>query len=319
MSACSICALYLLAPAMLGTLTIQDDGQHATVLENGQPVLVYNYGEVTPPENVDAKFRRSCYIHPLYGLDGEVMTQDFPFDHRHHRGVFWAWPTCTVGERKADIWILDGVRQTHEKWLKQDTSGACAELEAQNVWRFDDAPDLPTVRETVSMHVWPADGDTRPIDFRLVFENVGTEEVTICGSVAEDKGSLKGYGGLCYRPDAKRMPMSFTAAGGPVPEDVFTLDTPWCDVAFPKEKDGKELSGLAIFQHPHNIDYPDDGWLVRHYGFLGASWPRVDPYHLKPGQSVTLLYRMLLHRGDAASAGVAAAYKAYAEQAAAEK
>jgi AcrR family transcriptional regulator len=49
--------------------------------------------QITDDRSMDVpeKFRRSCYIHPLYGLDGEVMTEDFPVDHRHHRGVFWAW------------------------------------------------------------------------------------------------------------------------------------------------------------------------------------------------------------------------------------
>jgi hypothetical protein len=35
---------------------------------------------------------RSDYIHPLYGLNGEMLTNDWPdADHPHHRGIFWAW------------------------------------------------------------------------------------------------------------------------------------------------------------------------------------------------------------------------------------
>jgi len=54
-----------------------------------------------------------------------------------------------------------------------------------------------------------------------------------------------------------------------------------------------------------------DGWILRHYGFLGASWPHLEPYVLEPGESVTLRYRVLVFRGDAARAGVAQAHAAY--------
>src|SRR3954469_3293755 len=45
--------------------------------EGAQPVLVYNYGVITNSTLTDAA-PHSCYVHPLYGLDGEVLTGDFP-------------------------------------------------------------------------------------------------------------------------------------------------------------------------------------------------------------------------------------------------
>ncbi len=75
------------------------------VTEQKNPVLVYNHGVITD-EKVPAKdTRRSrgCYIHPLWGLNGEVLTDDFPKDHYHHHGVFWAWPHVEIGERESSI------------------------------------------------------------------------------------------------------------------------------------------------------------------------------------------------------------------------
>ena len=43
------------------------------------------------PKSHHGKFQRANYIHPLYDLEGNVLTEDFPSDHRHHRGIFWAW------------------------------------------------------------------------------------------------------------------------------------------------------------------------------------------------------------------------------------
>ncbi|HEX2522993.1 MAG TPA: DUF6807 family protein, partial [Terriglobia bacterium] len=54
-----------------------------------QPVLVYNHGVMTSQSAPKAK-GRSSYFHPIYGLNGEVLTDDFPKDHVNHRGLHWA-------------------------------------------------------------------------------------------------------------------------------------------------------------------------------------------------------------------------------------
>src|SRR5215204_623293 len=64
--------------------------------EGERPVFVYNHGIISR-QGVPADRARSSYIHPLYGLDGEVLTDDFPTDHFHHRGLFWAWPHVKIG------------------------------------------------------------------------------------------------------------------------------------------------------------------------------------------------------------------------------
>ena len=58
--------------------------------EGDKPVLVYNHGLIAKPDVAGAR-ARACYFHPVYGLDGEVLTDDFPKDHLYHRGMYWAW------------------------------------------------------------------------------------------------------------------------------------------------------------------------------------------------------------------------------------
>ena len=290
---------------------IDDNGSALTVQENDAPVLTYNYGMVEPPKRVDEHYRRACYVHPLYGLDGEVLTQDFPIDHRHHRGVFWTWPRSTYAGAPMDVWLLDGVRPETLEVKKKEASADEAVIEVTNAWRYDDTPDKPIVKEDVTITVHPADEMTRAIDFDLTFTNVSDKEVVIRGSQDNDKtGVVKGYGGLCFRPDATRQPMHFTYQGGVQEEDVLSLDTPWCDVSFPVERKSDILSGAAIFAHPGNPE-PHDGWILRNYGFLGASWPHTKEHPMAPGDSFRLRYRLLVHKGDAEAAGVAGAFEEY--------
>lgn len=141
--------LLLAAPLAHAAFTLDDDGKALTVLENGKTVLTYHYTLVPPPAGVDDKYRRACYIHPLYGLDGETLTEDFPKDHRHHRGVFWAWPNSAIGDKPIDVWEFKGVREIHEAWLAKEAGTDKAEIAAKNVWVYDDAPNDPQIRETI--------------------------------------------------------------------------------------------------------------------------------------------------------------------------
>ena len=71
-----------------------DDASTVRIVEDGTPVLVYQQQE----KSLDGKWPRAGYVHPMYDLNGEVFSEDFPQDHRHHRGVFWAWHHLSVGD-----------------------------------------------------------------------------------------------------------------------------------------------------------------------------------------------------------------------------
>lgn len=286
----------LCAAAASAEFTFDDQNGTLKLLENGKPVLDYRYETVKPPLGVPAHFARACYIHPLYDLNGKIITQDFPIDHFHHRGVFWAWPECKAAGRPMDVWSLTDVHQHHEEWLTREAGKDKAVVAVRNRWAFDDAPDKAIVREEVRFTVQPADEVGRSVDFDIKISNVSDGPVTFLG--AKDKG----YGGFCFRPDASKRPLVFTTAQGVSPEDALRFDTPWADVSW--KSDGAD-TGVAIFEHSSNPGYPFPGWIFRHYGFLGASWPHEQEHLVKPGESFQLRYRLYIHNGDAEKGQVA--------------
>lgn len=297
-------AVVFCAGTAYAEFTFEDNGYRLTLLEDGKPVFAYNYTTVAAPAGVDAKFARACYIHPLHGLDGEVLTQDFPIDHRHHRGVFWAWPLTRIGDRPADVWACDGIYQHHEEWVQKEAGADKAVIAVRNFWSYADAPETPVGREEASYTVWPANGAGRAIDCRFKFTNITQENVTFLGA----KG--KGYGGFNYRPDASRGPQVFTTCDGLRREDALSYNTPWVDCTSMSEKDGK-VAGVAVFQHAANPGYPFPGWILRHYGFLGACWPHEREHVVQPGESIELEYRLYVHRGNAETGNVTEAFSEY--------
>lgn len=293
------------AGAAWAGFSVNDDGKALTLLENEKPVLTYQYTRVDPPEGAPEHFWRMGYIHPLYGLDGEVLTEDFPLDHFHHRGLFWGWPKSMAGDKPMDIWAVAGARQIFEKWLDQDITDSYARIGVSSLWMLDDDPQ-PKVRENVYMTVYQADDKGRNIDFVLQFQNVCRQDVTFLGA------DNKGYGGFNFRPDATKKPFAFTTAKGPQPdgEDALEFQTPWADISYKQGENGP-VAGVAMYQHPANPGYPHKGWIFRHYGFLGACWPHLETYTLAQGDYFELRYRLYVHRGSAEEAAVAERFAAF--------
>jgi hypothetical protein len=293
---CAASFLAGLAP-LFGSFSFEDDGAGLTGLENGQPVLTYNYGRMDPPEGVAKEYWRSNYIHPVYGLDGEVLTDDFPADHLHHRGIFWTWPFVSVAGRSTDPWTLRGSRQLFREWVAKEAGGERARLAFRAGWQFDEERE-PFIVEDVEVVVHPAAGHVRAIDFRIQLTNVSPGDVTIGGS------GRSGYGGFNFRPDGSRPEVRIATSQGTLSQDSLTVETPWASFSSVVPESDRR-AGAAIFQHPGNPGYPHPGWILRHYGFLGHSWPHFERHTLAPAEEATLRYRVLLHRGSAEEADVA--------------
>ncbi|MBI1318056.1 MAG: hypothetical protein GC168_03770 [Candidatus Hydrogenedens sp.] len=311
-------ALVLLASmAASAEFQIDDDGQQLTIRDGGEPVAVYHYGFVVPERKAQYRLRRACYFYPLYSPSGAVITEDFPVDHLHHRGLFWAWPEAKTGGRTMDTWLMPDCRQYHIAFESRDAGPDSASFVAKSRWAFDDTPDAGLLEETVSVTFHAATDGKRPMDLAITLTNVTDAPFLLDG---QSDGN-KGYGGLCYRAapaeglpyaqrkDAEHSPYRFFTAQGGVGEDQLEFDSPW--VALDAPAADERRAGAAIFQHPSLPGYPHHGWMLRHYGFLVQSWPHREPYTIEPGASVTLRYRVVLFDGPGSEAGLAEDYERF--------
>jgi hypothetical protein len=204
------------------------------------------------------------------------------------------------------------MRMHFVEFLAKEAGEDRAQLVVRNEWRFDGDDDA-IAEETATITVYPAAETGRYVDCRIEVKNITDEPIFIAGSQAMDRplGVIKGYGGFNYRPDATRRPRQITVADGPLERDALTVDSAWADYSSATRENPDEWAGVAIFQHPDNPDFPHDGWILRHYGFLGQSWPHAVGTTVAPGESFALEYRLYVHRGTAEDAQVAEAFEAF--------
>lgn len=270
--------------------------------EGDRPVLVYNYGVITGehvPEK-DHRRTRACYIHPVYGLDGEVLTDDFPKDHYHHHGIFWTWPHVEIDGKQHDLWAGASIRQQFVRWLDREAGADSALLAVENGWFVGNEK---VMAEEVRILTHPAGEKSRSIDLDFTWTPVG-KPITLWGAGG------KSYGGLTMRfKPGPRETTTITVPSGPTTADLPNTPLAWADFTS-QFGDGDQRSGAAIFVPRDHPDYPPT-WLTRHYGPLCVGWPGVKAKTFPPGEPIRLHYRIWIHADAPETAEIGRAYEAY--------
>jgi hypothetical protein len=275
-------------------IKITKNDQGFVITDGSEKVMVYQREH----KSLNGRYTRANYIHPLYGLDGQILTEDFPRDHPHHRGVFWAWHQLWLGDtRIGDPWATQDSRWDvyDAKILTPDSNSRALQLGVY--WKSPLRTDsngkmVPLVKETTTISVHRAENDMRKIDFRI--ELLAMQNDTRLGG-SED---AKGYGGFSTRIKLSKG-LAFTGTDGLVEPTTLSLEAgPWIDISGNLADAGK-TNGLAILTHKSCPGYPHR-WILRRSGSCqNAAWPGREPVPLSKTKPIVLRYRLVIHRGDA--------------------
>ena len=296
-------------PAQKPAFQFAETDQGVLVSEGESKVLFYQRA----PKSLDGRFTRAHYVHPLYDLDGHVLTEDFPADHLHHRGIFWAWHQVWVGDvRAGDPWVCQDFQWDVRSVTPRMCANGTAELRADVVWKSPRVTDeagqpRPLVDETAVVRIHPADVDTRVIDVSFALRAL-VPQLRIGGS--EDE---KGYGGFCWRIDLPQD-IRFVSSGGDVQPRTTAVEAgPWLDCVG-SLGDGVRQSGLAVLCHPTAPGHVQPWILRERRSMQNAVWPGREPVVLPQDQPLVFHYRMIIHRGDTKAASIADRYDAFARE-----
>jgi hypothetical protein len=235
---------------------------------------------------------RSNYIHPLYGLNGEILTRDWSKDHPHHRGIYWAWPEVDFGSERGDLHALQKVFARPTGRIKVGNGKDYAQIEAENIWITEKGMHT-IVREISLIKAYRTTEHGRIIDLAFRFEGI-KDSVTIA------RRGTDLYGGLNVR--------MMTPKGQEInyhnDEEGKDPRRSWSDLSGIFAGNG-EPSGMTVFQHSMNprypgdwVEYPDLSWVQPTFPDKGSRYP------LKPGEPLVLRFRILVHNGMKPDAGV---------------
>jgi hypothetical protein len=220
----------------------------------------------------------------VLGLDGEPLTEDFPADHLHHRGIFWAWHQVLVDDKPlGDPWVCERFHWDLVKAEPKELDSG-GQLKLAVNWSSDDYTDatgkrIPVVREEATITVHRRTPAYRLLDISYTLHPL-VEHVSIGGS-----DDPKGYGGFSVRMKL-RKPMEFLTSQGAVEPTTNSISSgTWVDVRGPIGRDGS-LAGIP------------QSWILRRSNSMqNAAYPGRHPVMLSAEKPIQFHYRLVIHSG----------------------
>jgi hypothetical protein len=273
------------------------------ISEGGRKVLFYQI----KPKSLSGKYERTNYVHPLYSLRGAALTEDFPEDHPHHRGIFWAWHQIIHNNKPiADGWTCENI-----SWhvVDSDTEAKKDKISLHNevLWRTTGNGDepLPVIRENSSIVIHRSRPEYRIIDFDIELVPL-LEDMKIGGS-----DDPKGYSGFSLRFKLPEDITFLTKEKEVKAQELAVSAGPWLDFYGSFEGNGFPESGVAVFCHPSNPGFPEP-WILRaSKSMQNPAYPGNIPVKLTRA-GLHFKYRLVIHEKTVSPLHLEKLYQQYA-------
>lgn len=301
------------APAA-DAVAAKKDGALVRLTVNGKPVAAYQTTPSTPPPGVDAHYAHGAYLHPVHTPSGRLVTGDYPPDHKHQRGIFFAWTKTKFEGREPDFWNMG----------KGDTkiTAATEFVAVDRTWngpvhggfasrhRFTDRltpepkPMLNEKWSVTTYNVTTSGGKAWLVDF------VSTQE---CASTSPVKLPKYYYGGLGARGHAAWDPVdavTFLTSNGDDRKKGDASKANWVHMG--GQVDGTP-AGLAVLVHPDNFRSPQPLRLNPKNPQLCVVPSADGDWEIAPGKPYVSRYRFVIADGPADKAELDRLWNDYAK------
>ena len=236
---------------------------------------------------------RCNYIHPLYGADGSRLSEDFPADHLHRRGIFWAWHQILINNKLiSDGWELKNFQQkvtSVEYMLKKDVGF----LNATTEWKSPlwESGAKAYLKEDTKISIYPKTGNYRRIDFEIRLKAL-TDRLSIGGSDVD-----KGFGGFSV---GLKLPADviFTGEKGAVEPANTAVEAGNVMNMSGSFLSGGKQGGVVIWSDPTN-PAPSTSWILRTADNMqNAAFPGRIPVAIPFDQPLVLKYSLLVYQDN---------------------
>ena len=296
--------------------TVKGQKSALTVKVNGNFFLVYNYSPT-----LAAIYHP--YFHPVMGPNDKPITQNSEISgsllgHVHHRGVF-------IGHQKVNgisFWEENEKcgRIVHLGW-EQIPSGDEGLIVEQLAWRDTNGNEV--LRETRTARIPDAPIENRILD--IAFRLRSAHGDAVLDATPYNLLACKVLNSMSLMKVKQEYAPPFGSLGnfspmdqggqiinseGKVNDECRGARARWCDFSGPLG-DGT-WGGVAILDHPGNLRHPT-AWHNWNNMTIMASFTYHEPFTLREGQELNLMYRVVVHAGDVKKADIERQWKVFAK------
>lgn len=274
------------------TIERQQNGLLAKV--KNKPVFFYHIKEAIPAVDSPAYYRRSGFIHPLYSPSGKILTDDFPVDHAHQHGIFFAWTNTTFKNSSVDFWNQQSKTGTveHVEVVKTNNGPVAAQI-------------ITTLRHRSLLHgevlkeLWTV--TVYHIDNYFIIDLESEQQNTTADTLFLNKYT---YGGMAFRGSRQwnRHDSNYAGRWTVLTSEGYRdsvanhTHARWVDAS--GKVDGAVV-GTSVFNHPSNYRYPQSIRVHPEMPYWTYA-PIVDSgFYLAPRSVYRSQFRYYVHEGEA--------------------
>ena len=275
-------AKVITASAQILTFEEKEDG--VLLLSDGKPRLFYQKDVIS----LDGEYPRANYLHPVFDTKGEIVTEDFPDDHLHHRGIFWTWHQLWVNDlRIGDPWISDGVEWVVKKVHTDIHPNNSATIAVKVIWKANKVSKKKIIEENTTITYQPIGNQSYKITFDITLKPL-VSGVRIGGS--ED---AKGYGGFSPRLKLSETVGFYDENGEVTPNNLPVSAGDWINITSKEPND----PGVVIMGEPDKLP-SYQGWILRKRNSMqNMAFPGKEPLLLNKKEPLHFRNQLLVHQG----------------------
>jgi hypothetical protein len=247
-----------------------------------------------PSPDIKPVFLRGGYIHPVFTPAGRMVTDDYPSDHYHHHGIWFAWTKTEFEGKHPDFWnVGDGTgrvdfERVGKTWSGQVHGGFTS---FQKYVALTGAAPKTALNEEWSVRVYNLGSEQAPY---FLFDIVATQECASKSPLILDEYRYGGMGVRGAREWKDKSKISFLTSEGKTRADGNATRGRWCHIGGPVEG---QLVGIAVLDHPSNFRAPAPMRINPDDPFFNYAPSQLGRFQIAPGKKFVLRYRYVVADG----------------------
>ncbi len=283
------------------------------VTMGGERLFSYNHRHVVPPKGIKPDYIRSGYIHPMFSPSGELVTEDFPDDHLHHKGIWFPWTKTEFDGHEVDFWNLGKNQGTVQfaGFEGFENGPVYARFRAKH--QFVDLTQGPSgkvaLNEIWDVRVWNVGGPAPSGKGYWLWDITSQQS---CASDSPLHLKAYRYGGFAFRGAEEWDGDNYVllTSEGKTKENGHTTRAKWCAHSGAVEE---KWSTVVILCHPKNERFPEPMRIWAKGGaFFNYTPIQQQPLDLKPGEVHRFRYRLFVHTGPIDKAAAESVWQDFA-------
>ncbi|HET8781913.1 MAG TPA: PmoA family protein, partial [Pyrinomonadaceae bacterium] len=254
---------------------------------------------VTTPASVPANdikpvFLRGGYIHPVFTPSGRLVTDDYPSDHYHHHGIWFAWTKTEFDGAHPDFWnVGDGTGRVDFEGVDSAWSGpvyAGLKSRQQYVALSGKAPKT-ALNEQWDVRVYNVGQGGKSY---FLFDVVATQQCASDSPLILEEYRYGGMGVRGHRNWRDKSKVAFLTSEGKTRESGNATKARWIHMSGMVDE---QTVGIAVLDHPGNFRSPQPLRIHPDDPYFNFAPSQLGRFEIKPGEKYVVRYRYVVADG----------------------